>query len=171
MINSKIEAIEERFAIGEINTNIYQKFRDNYTKEQADLEYGLDNSSISSSNLNLAIEKALTISSKLSNLWQSGDLIQKKKIQNLIFPSGIGYDKSGGKVQTKRVNSIFSSIPLLAKGLSETKNGGPVNFNKFSVLVTSAGLNILTKLRFEKRKLQLINSFKIDLTLEFSFYS
>ena len=53
------------------------------------------------------------MSSNLSELWASGDLPQKKKIQSLVFPSGIGYDKLKGKVQTKRVNSIFSSIPLL----------------------------------------------------------
>ena len=34
-----------------------------------------------------------------------------KIIQNLVFPSCLGYDKSNGKVRTKRVNSIFSCIP------------------------------------------------------------
>ena len=38
-------------------------------------------------------------------------MTQKKKIQRLVFPSGIGYDKLKGKVQTKRVNSIFSQSP------------------------------------------------------------
>jgi hypothetical protein len=41
----------------------------------------------------------------------------------------------------------------------------------YKLALLFAGLNILTKLRFEKQKLQLINSSKLDLTLEFLFYS
>ena len=55
----------------------------------------------------------------------NGDLPQKKKIQSLVFPSGIGYDKLKGKVQTKRVNSILSSIPLLSVDLAKIKSGEP----------------------------------------------
>jgi site-specific DNA recombinase len=112
LLKSKIDTIEERFAIGEIDNKIYKKFKTKYESEEKKLESNLFNSTISSSNLQIAIDKALKMSSTLSELWTSGDLLQKKKIQSLVFPSGIGYDKLKGKVQTKRVNSIFSSIPL-----------------------------------------------------------
>lgn len=85
------------------------------------MESNLFSSTISSSNLQIAIDKALKIPSNLSELWDSGDLPQKKKIRSLVFPSGTGYDKLKGKVQTKRVNSIFSSIPLLSKDLAKKK--------------------------------------------------
>ena len=61
------------------------------------------------------------------------------KIQSLVFPSGIGYDKLKGKVQTKRVNSIFSAIPLLSRDLAKIKSGEPVDFNQFSDRVTPEG--------------------------------
>jgi len=77
------------------------------------------------------------MSSNLSELWASGDLPQKKKIQSLVFPSGIGYDKLKGRVQTKKVNSIFSSIPLITKDLMKIKSGESINFNQFSARVTS----------------------------------
>ena len=144
LVKSKIETIEERFAIGEINDTIYKKFKVKYEKEQTRLNSNLFDSTISSSNLQIAIEKALKMSSNLSKLWTSGDLMQKKKIQNLVFPSGIGYDKLKGKVQTKRVNSIFSSIPLLSRDLAEIKNGESVNFNQFSARVTSTGFKPVT---------------------------
>jgi site-specific DNA recombinase len=110
-LKSKIDTIEERFAIGEIEKEIYIKFKAKYESEEKKLESNLFSSTISSSNLQIAIDKALKMSSNLSELWVSGDLSQKKKIQSLVFPSGIGYDKLKGKVQTKRVNSIFSAIP------------------------------------------------------------
>ena len=135
LLKAKTDAIEERFAIGEIDNEIYKKFKTKYESEEKKLESNLFNSTISSSNLQIAIDKALKMSSNLSELWSSGDLTQKKKIQRLVFPSGIGYDKLKGKVQTKRVNSIFSSIPLLLKDLAKTKSGEPVNFNQFSARV------------------------------------
>ena len=67
-----------------------------------------------------------------------GDLPQKKKIQNLVFPSGLSYDKSNGKVRTTSVNSIFSCIPDISRELRETKNGKSVKNNQFSAWVTPA---------------------------------
>ena len=55
------------------------------------------------------------------------------------FPSGIGYDKQNDRVQTTRVNSIFSAIPLLAKDLEKTKNGESIHFDQFSARVTPRG--------------------------------
>ena len=138
LLKTKIETIEERFAIGEIESDIYTKFKTKYKEDQKDLESNLLNSTISSSNLQIALDKALKISSNLSDIWASGDLTQKKKIQNLVFPSGLGYDKSNGKVRTTRVNSIFSCIPYISKELRETKNGEPVKNNQFSAWVTPA---------------------------------
>ena len=43
------------------------------------------------------------------------------------------------EVQTKRVNSIFSSIPLIATDLAQQKSGEPVKINQFSARVTSSG--------------------------------
>ena len=80
------------------------------------------------------------MSSKLHEIWVSGDLDQKRQIQQLVFPSGIGYDKQNDRVQTKRVNSIFSAIPLLTKDLDKIKSGEPINFDQFSARVTSPGL-------------------------------
>ena len=79
------------------------------------------------------------MSSRLNEIWTYGDLEQKQKLQRLVFPSGIGYDKQNNRVRTKRVNSIFSSIPLLTKDLDKIKSGEPVDFNQFSARVSPLG--------------------------------
>ncbi len=104
-----------------------------------ELEERIIHPEFSSSNLQKAIDKALSISGKLNNLWRSGDLMQKQFVQKLVYPSGIGYDKQNDRVQTTRVNSILASIPLLSKDLAKIKSGEPVNFNQFSAGVTSSG--------------------------------
>jgi hypothetical protein len=65
-----------------------------------------------------------------------GNLKQRQKLQNLVFPSGLGYDKSNVRVRTPKVNAIFDSIPILPKEISNIKNGEPIPVNQFSNLVT-----------------------------------
>ena len=79
------------------------------------------------------------MSSRLNETWTYGDLEQKQKLQRLVFPSGIGYDKQNNRVRTKRVNSIFSSIPLLTKDLAQIKNGELINYDQFSAKVSPEG--------------------------------
>ena len=67
---------------------------------------------LSSSNLELANDKALTLSEPLEKIWEDGDLKQRQKLQNLVFPSELGYDKSNDRVRTPKVNAIFRSIPI-----------------------------------------------------------
>ena len=64
---------------------------------------------------------------------------QNRKLQQLVFPSGMGYNKQIDEVQTKRVNSIFSSIPLIATDLAQQKSGEPVKINQFSARVSPLG--------------------------------
>ena len=91
-----------------------------------------------------AIDKALTLSESLENIWVDGDLKQRQKLQNLVFPSGLGYDKSNDIVRTPKVNAIFGSIPILTKEISNIKNGEPILVNQFSDLVSPIGFEPMT---------------------------
>ena len=64
---SKIDTIEERYAIGEIDKTIYRKFISKFNIEKVDLESNLLNSTISSSNLQKAINSALDMSTNLTD--------------------------------------------------------------------------------------------------------
>ena len=143
-LNTKIESIEERYALGELDNVIYKKFKDKYETQKEELQSKIENPTLNSSNLELAIDKALSLSASLEKIWTEGDLKQKQKLQNLVFPSGLGYDKSNDRVRTPKVNAIFGSIPILTKEISNIKNGEPIPVNQFSDLVTSAGFKPAT---------------------------
>ena len=143
-VNSKIEAIEERYVIGEIDTEIYKKFKTKYLKTQEEITTNLNQSSISSSNLKKAIDTALKLATNINEIWTSGDLNQKKRIQRLVFPSGIGYDKQNEVVRTLKTNSLFAVIPMIQEEIVKTKNGKSIQMNQFSVRVTPAGFKPAT---------------------------
>ena len=141
-LSTKIESIEERYALGEINSAIYKKFKDKYESQKQELQSKIENPTLNSSNLELAIDKALNLSESLEKIWTEGDLKQKQNLQNLVFPSGLGYDKSNDRVRTPKVNAIFGSIPILTKEISNIKNGEPIPVNQFSGLVIALGTKL-----------------------------
>ena len=63
-------------------------------------------------------------------------MIFKQKLQHLVLPSGLGYDKSNDRVRTQKVNTIFGSLPILSKEISNIKKGEQIPVNQFSDLVT-----------------------------------
>jgi len=72
-----------------------------------------------------ALDLALNYAPKLSSLWVNGNLNEKRKIQKMIFPEGIEYDRKTDQYRTLRVNSFFSYIPVITKDVDNKK---PENF-------------------------------------------
>lgn len=139
-LKRKIEAIEERFVIGEIDKSLYEKFRSKYDKELIDLETEISKTSISISNLQKVINYALDICSKPQLIWEKLDLHGKRILQNMIFPDGIRYDRQNDQYRTFRLNSFFALIPELAGLLMGNKKGDSIIFDKIPLVVVPPGL-------------------------------
>jgi hypothetical protein len=142
-LKSKIEKMEERYAIGEIDTRIFSKFHKQYTNELLELEAENEKYLVGSSNLKKALKKAFEICLNPRLLWESKDIDSKLKLQKKIFPEGISISKQNKGVRTIRLNSLFVPILELAKVLREKKNGQPIKFDKLSVLVSAKGFEPL----------------------------
>ncbi len=140
----KIDQMEERHALGEIDSNIFNKFHKKYSTELAELEVEYKKYHLGSSNLKKGLKKALEICLNPKLWWESGSIDDKIKLQKMLFPEGISVSKQNRVVRTIRLNSIFVPILEFAKVLRENKNGQPVNLNKLSALVTPAGFKPAT---------------------------
>lgn len=138
-IGKKIESIEERYATGEINSEVFAKYSKKFNDEREAIQQKIDDPEFLSSNLNLAIKKAIKIACNVSEYWTFGDFFEKKSIQQLVFPGGVGYSKQLDRVQTLRVNSLFSLIPHLKRVCEKNKSEDSINFDQISALVTAEG--------------------------------
>lgn len=132
----ELDTIEERFATGKIDALIYNKFSAKYKMEISELEEKLSNPNLTSSNLEKCVKNGLKIAKKLSKIRDSGDLFDKHKLQQLLFPDGFAYDKENKRVLTFRTNIFFELIHSISIALIEIKSGEPINFDQFSALVT-----------------------------------
>ncbi len=138
-LKMKLDTIEERFAIGEIDRGLYEKFKPKYEKEYSAIEQELNKAGVNISNLSKVINFAIKICGNPLLLWESSDLTNKRIFQKMMFPDGIIYNRELDQYRTTRINSFFSLIPELT-GVSEGhKKGDSVVFDKTPRLVTLPG--------------------------------
>ena len=89
------------------------------------MEAELRKSDVDGSNLEKAAEKCLNIAQNLSGAWLSADYNTKQRLQTLVFPDGIVYNKKKGTVRTKRTNTLFAQIEPPQRVTDENKKGNP----------------------------------------------
>ena len=136
----KLDAIEERFVIGEIDRSLYDKFRSKYEKECFEIEQELGRTGGYKSNLSKVVNFAAKVCVNPLIMWDKSDLDGKRVFQNLLFPEGIIYNRESDHYRTPRVNSFFSSISQLSRVLNSNKKGDNVCYNKIPALVVPLGI-------------------------------
>ena len=122
-LNGKIEKLEERYVQGEVEPILFQKFSLKYQNEKKELEKLLSFSEISGSNLEKLVEKRMELTGNLSKTWALSGFDGKRKLQTLVFPEGILYNKQKDLVRTPRIHSLFAPIPSLSAALKGNKKG------------------------------------------------
>jgi site-specific DNA recombinase len=153
-LQNQIEKLEERFILGELKTELYEKYDKKYRGELVKIRVELTEKSFDSSNLELAVEKMLSIAENLSKIWGSAGYDVKQKLQNLVFPDGILYNKGKQAVRTTKINSLFAEIPPLKRDLEKKKNGNSIKNCHLNYPVPGTG--------FEPAHLHFLNNLKIN---------
>lgn len=143
----KLDKLEYRYVMEEaISREQYEKFAPELRGEIAmlDNEY-LRIQQANSSNLDAVIEKAMKISENLREMWVSSDFRGKVKLQSLVFPEGIRYNRENDVVRTTRVNSLFLLIQQLTRLSEGQKKGGNSQLDDFPHQVELVGVEPTSK--------------------------
>ncbi|NOQ72010.1 MAG: resolvase [Crocinitomix sp.] len=138
-VEGYIESIDERHAIGKVSFESFEKNTKKYETKRADILEDLAKCTVDSSNLEKMVDYCIKISLKPLLLWENGKVEDRLGLQNFIFPKGIIYNKQKRGVQTFRINSFFTIIPMISRFIKGIKKGDPINFDRISALVTSPG--------------------------------
>ena len=139
-LKKKLYSVEERFVTGEIDQTLYVKFRDKYRANIHQIELELDNSKNQLSNLEKAVDKCIKLSLELPSLWRKANFGRKQRIQNLLFPEGIHYNRKNDDYRTTRINLLFSTIPYLTGLVERYKNGDSAFSDEIPTWVGPPGL-------------------------------
>ena len=122
-LTQDIDRLELRFIKNDIDKDLYQKYRSIFKEEKDLLEKEIESSKFDSSNLENAIKKTIDITGNPLQIWLSSDYDDKQRLQYLIFPDGIRYNKKNKVVRTPKINSVFTCVAEAARVLMENKKG------------------------------------------------
>ena len=139
-LTRKLETLENRFAFGEIDRDLYLKVSEKLKAEIRVLDREMEDSKNQLSNPAKFIEHALKICSNLINLWLSAPYEQKVKLQELFFPGGIRFDREIEHYRTEKVNAILELTHYFSTTPKENKKGQIRKFPDLSGSVVPAGI-------------------------------
>ncbi|WP_394332975.1 recombinase family protein [Pedobacter insulae] len=146
-LNKKIERLEERFIEEEITRELYLKYLEKYQVDKKEIESGLLKTSKRVSNLSECVDLTIDFALNMQSRWLTADYYTKQRLQFLIFPEGIGYDKKNDECRTPRINSLFAYVANLQQVLTKNKSGIPelgLNYAAFAALVAGTRVELVT---------------------------
>ena len=91
-------------------------------------------------NLDDYVDFGLILKDNMLKLWQIANLSQKKRIQNLIFPDGLVYDKKNDDIEPLSLNDFLFVFDLKSVGYEGKEKGQTLNFEDLSTLAPELGL-------------------------------
>ena len=107
---NEIKNVKVRFASGKIDEEIYQVAIREMQNRKDILTLEIEKCNENLSNLETQIPIIISTACKLGTLWHEGNLETKRKIQNLVYPDGISWDKVKRCYRTQNRNKFFDIL-------------------------------------------------------------
>ena len=143
-LGKDIENVILRFGLGNIPENVYNLTYATLTKELSEVEIKIAEVKSYSSNLESKVNKALLTACRLDNLWKTSSFDNKQKIQKLVFPEGLHWDKEKDNYRTIQENEILKLMRCISdtyRNRTAQKKDKPCDL---SFVVAEAGLEPTT---------------------------
>jgi len=124
-VTNQIDRLEERFVKEEISQDLFQKYQDKFKEESRQIQDKLQKSSVQVSNLEECADTVINYAVSLRETWDSADYKEKVRLQYLLFPEGIRYNKKTNKCRTTKIKRTFLWMLCNSKSYSKKKVGIP----------------------------------------------
>lgn len=105
--NNKLIKLQVRNGLGEISNEVYQATYKHLSTEMAEIKRGLEAVSQNLSNMAKFVDEAVSMSCKLGDLWSNASFDGRQSLQNLMFPTGVLFDKEVDDYRTDNENEVF----------------------------------------------------------------
>ena len=106
-IEKKLVSLKIRYGMGDIDNDIYSTTSSHLNSQLLEISKAFQEAERDLSNERKYIEDVVSMSCKLGDLWQEGNFRTRQKLQNLVYPNGILFDKHLGSYRTENENEVF----------------------------------------------------------------
>ncbi len=122
---NKLRNCKVRFGMGDIDEDIYQETNAALQDKLDKIELELAKCRKDLSNFDSEVDEVFAICCKLDCLWKNSSLETSQKLQNLLFPNGILWDKEKEDYRTFDENEALSVIARISKSYENKKEDFP----------------------------------------------
>ena len=121
----KMKKCRIKFATDKIDEDTFEITMQSLQEDLQGIDLQLTECNQDLSNLEVRIDEIFVMCCNLVSLWKNGTLETSQKLQNLLFPEGIFWDKEIGGYRTEKENSalaVMRRITSLCKNNKEEKS-------------------------------------------------
>ena len=122
---NKLKACKVRFGTGDIDEDVYRLTNEELQGKLNEIELELAQCQKKLSNRKEEVDEVLLMCCKLDSLWKNSSLEIEQKLQNLLFPNGILWDKEKEDYRTFDENEALSVIARISRSYENKKEDFP----------------------------------------------
>jgi hypothetical protein len=122
-LENKLKKCKVSRGMGDIDEDIYTTTVEVIQEKLAKIEVEIAKVKRNLSNLTSTADEVLATCCKLGSLWSDSELELSQKIQNLLFPSGILWDKENENYRTIDENYALSIMHNISVSYENKKEG------------------------------------------------
>ena len=120
-IDNNIKSVRVRYATGKIDEETYETAMKEFNNHRDLVVLELEKCKQNLSNYEKQIPMIIATASNISSLWHNADIDSKRRIQNLIFPNGIYWDKQIADYRTVSRNKFFDLMDKFSVSYGDKK--------------------------------------------------
>ena len=145
LIKTKLQRLETRYIENtDFEDEVYNRLKKEYKAELVQKLEQIENAQKKISNHQKYIDKVVASIQNISKIWVSGDIENKVRVQNLVFPEGLSINPKNREYLTTKVNSIFSLVSVITSDRESEESKRPILEVDGSLLVAGTGLEPVT---------------------------
>ena len=122
-LENKLKKCKVSYGMGDIDEEVYATTVEHIQHRLAEIELEMEKVKRNLSNLNSTVDDVVAICCKLGCLWRNSELELSQKIQNLLFPSGILWDKEADSYRTIDENYALGIMHNISASYKNKKEG------------------------------------------------
>ena len=139
-ITTQIKTVKKNHAIGNVERDIYLEVIKDLEVNKHKAEVELEKVSANLSNLSEYIDDSIAIACNLGCYWKKQEFEMCQKIQKLVFPQGVEWDKEKRSFLTNNTNLFFSITRSISANYKNEMNKKRDKSFDLSRLVAGGGL-------------------------------
>ena len=144
LLQKEMKDLKIRLGLGKIDKETYDLTFEHLNEQIVKMSKELNNGKVKISNLESVLKNALNKLEKLTEIWGSGELEEKRALQKTLFPEGIFYDVKNNQYLTRNKNQFIELVNCLSTSCEDIKKEDLCIFSEKSSLVSGSRLELPT---------------------------